>query len=255
MDREDRMRRAEDYVFGLMSERERERAERDMLVDADFRDSVMALAERLRTLNREKQPALSDATWGEIAERIARMPQMGAMAAPSPQAATAMPPAPDPARKGLLQVHRPFAHQFAGWRGTVVALCLIAAMAVGYLAGQAAAPAPQPLAVAVLAGADGLPGAIVEAYAGDGLRVLPLGELAVPAGKVLQLWTTPAGAAAPVPLGTLAVMREMRLTGPELPAPAAGQSFRVTLEDAPGSATGRPQGDEVLSGIAVVPPR
>lgn len=255
MDREDRMRRAEDYVFGLMDERERERAERDMEVDADFRDSVLALAERMRTLNREKQPALSDATWNEIAERIAHMPQMGAVPKQPAQAAFAMPPAPDPARKGFLRIHRPYAHQFAGWRGTVVAMCLIAAMAIGYLAGQATAPAPQPLAVAVLAGADGAPGVIVEAYAGDAVRVLPLGPLEVPAGKVLQLWTTPEGAAGPVPLGTLAAMREARLTGPELPRPRAGQPFGITLEDAPGSPTGRPQGEELVSGVAVAPPR
>lgn len=254
MEREDRMRRAEDYVFGLMDEQERERAERDMVLDPAFRESVLSLAERLRTQNRTKQPALSDAAWGEIAERIARMPQMGAAGTAAAQATFAMPPAPDPARKGHLMIKRPYAHQFGGWRGTVVALCLIAAMAVGYLAGQATAPAPRPLAVAILADQNGQAGALVEAYAADALRVLPLAAVELPAHKVLQVWTY-SEANTPVPLGALSRVEEARLVGPQQPAPQPGQRYEITIEDAPGSSAGRPVGALLFSGEAIAPPR
>lgn len=254
MELNDRMRRAEDYVFGLMDAHERERAERDMEADAEFRACVLSLAERLRKVNRDKQPALSDAAWGDVARRIAGMPQMAATGAAAPATATMM-SAPDPDRKGFLGIKRPSAHQFGGWRGTVVAMCLIAAMAVGYMAGQTAAPAPRPVVVAVLADESGTAGAIVEAYPAGAIRVLPLAAFEVPRAKVLQVWSTPEGAARPVPLGTLPRARETRLVGPDLPAPRHGQPYSITLEDAPGSSTGLPQGPVLVSGTAVAPPR
>ncbi|WP_246674490.1 hypothetical protein [Mesorhizobium sp. B4-1-3] len=52
----DRVARAGDYVFGLMNDRERARAERDLQVDPAFRDTVLRLAERLRAFD----PAVSE---------------------------------------------------------------------------------------------------------------------------------------------------------------------------------------------------
>lgn len=248
----DRMARAEDYVFGLMDEHERERAERDMEVDAEFRECVMMLAERLRKLHRAKGPApMSEEAWEEITQRISGMPQMGGQEAAARLAAMGA-RRPDPDRKGFLQIKRPAAYQFAGWRGTVVAGALVAAMAVGYLVGQASAPPPRPVVVAVL-GDGGAPAAIVEAYGDEKLRVLPLAALDVPAGKVLQLWTEHDGG--PVPLGAFDGMAELTLQGPELPAPVPGQFYQITLEDMPGSQTGRPAGPVLVSGEAVAPPR
>lgn len=246
----DRMTRAEDYVFGLMDEQERARAERDMAVDAEFRDCVMVLAERLRRLREPEGPiSISDDAWNEISERIAAMPQMAGGEAAARLAALGV-PAPDSSRKGFLRVKRPFAHQFGGWRGGIVAGALAAAIVVGYLAGQATAPAPAPQTVAVLETGDGTAGVVIEAYPDNRLRFLPLIAFDVPEGKVLQIW---AGA---VPFGVLGRAADVTLQGPEMPVPpAAGDRYEITLEDAPASSTGRPQGPVLVSGQAMVPPR
>ena len=122
----DRMARAEDYVLGLMDEHERERAERDMEVDAAFRECVLELAQRLQRLHEAKGPARAaprspDETWGEIAARLSALPQM----AGRPLAA--------PARS------RPAARNLdaaALRRGLVPALALAAAFALGWLAAR-----------------------------------------------------------------------------------------------------------------------
>jgi len=245
----DRMARAEDYVFGLMDEHERERAERDMEVDAEFRDCVMVLAERLRRLREPHGPiSISDDAWNEISDRIATMPQMTAGDAAARLAAMGV-QAPDPSRKGLLRVKRPFAHHFDGWRGTVIAGALAAAMAVGYFAGQGTAPAPSPLTVAVLETGDGTPGAVIEAYPADRLRFLPLVDFDVPTGKVLQLWL------GEMPVAVLDRAADVTLQGPDGSAPQVGGRYEITLEDAPASSTGRPQGPVLARGVAVAPPR
>lgn len=231
----DRMTRAEDYVFGLMSEQERARAERDMEVDPAFRECVMMLAEQLRRLREPDGPvSISDDAWAQISGRIAAMPQMAGMAGT----------APDPTRKGMLGVKRPFAHQFGGWKGTVMALALAAAMAVGYVVGQASAPVPSPQTLALLEAPDGTAGALVEAYADRSLRILPLADIEVPPGKVLQVW------AVGRPVGVLPHAGEGMLRGPELPLPREGEVYELTLEDAPGVPAGRPPGPVVLSGEA-----
>ncbi|RWF72704.1 MAG: hypothetical protein EOQ34_11225 [Mesorhizobium sp.] len=91
----DRIARAGDYVFGLMDERERARAERDLEIDPAFRDAVLRLAERMRAL--EPQPI--------VINKIERKPY----------------------GVGL--------HSLGGRLGLAIALALAAAFALGYLAG------------------------------------------------------------------------------------------------------------------------
>ena len=153
----------------------------------------------------------------------------------------------------MLGVKRPGAHQFGGWRGTVVALALFAAMVVGWYAGQASAPAPKPVVVALLDDRAGVPAIMLEAYGNDTVRVLPLAAVDVPGGRVLQLWTWQGDTA--VPLAAFNAATDMTLQGPDLPSPVPGQSYAITLENAPGSATGRPGPDVLFSGEAVAPPR
>lgn len=78
MPRDDsRTARASDYILGLMNDTERERAERDLEVDAAFRDTVMQMAERMRVF---EQPGAADTgeeeRWRKVAGRIAALPQM-----------------------------------------------------------------------------------------------------------------------------------------------------------------------------------
>lgn len=245
MDHNDRMARAEDYVFGVMDEKARERAERDMETDTEFRNCVMTVAERLRKLHlaREAPAPVTEETWREIGTRIAAMPQMAA--------------GTEPARAGggLTGIRQPFAHQLGGWRGAVVAACLAAAMGIGYLAGKAAAPLPPAAAVAILEGEDGAAQALVELTGAGTVRVVPLAGFAVPDGKVLELWARAGDGGEAAALGTLARAAETTFSPPGLPVPQSGLLFTITLEDAPGAAGTAPQGPVLASGTARPVPR
>jgi anti-sigma-K factor RskA len=66
----------------------------------------------------------------------------------------------------------------------------------------------QPQLIVVLLDAQAQPGAIVEAYARQRVRVVPLERFDIPEGKVLQVWTLPGPATGPVSLGLLEGARD-----------------------------------------------
>ncbi|PZV33680.1 hypothetical protein [Mesorhizobium kowhaii] len=126
----DRTARAGDYVLGLMNDAERERAERDLEIDPAFRDAVVQLAERMHVFDRA-EPADGEERWNQITQRIADLPQMrrsglGGNDAKSPTVIRSL-------------SRRPYGiglHALGGRRGFVVAVGLIVAFALGYLAGK-----------------------------------------------------------------------------------------------------------------------
>lgn len=120
----DRMARAGNYVLGLMDDEERERAERDLERDGEFRDAVVQIAERMHLFDLNAAPhAAFDTRWQAISARIGEMPQMRA-SAPGSDAGPARP------------VQRSGMHSVPGWRGAIVAASLMVACGVGYLAGS-----------------------------------------------------------------------------------------------------------------------
>lgn len=128
----DRVARAGDYVFGLMNDRERARAERDLEIDPAFRDTVLRLAERLRAFDPVGTEA-RDNRWELVTQRLAELPQMQTRVAGAAAPATEAPPP---------MIHRlerkPYGvglHSPGGRLGFVIALALVAAFALGYLAG------------------------------------------------------------------------------------------------------------------------
>ena len=125
----DRIARAGDYVLGLMNDRDRQRAERDLEIDPAFRDTVLRLAERMRVFD---DAAPVDDRWKLVSQRIADLSQMRLAALG--EAEEAKPP---------VMIHRlerpPYGvglHSSGGRRGTVIAIALVTAFALGYLAGQ-----------------------------------------------------------------------------------------------------------------------
>jgi len=125
-----RRKRAGDYVLGLMSAAERERAERDLEVDAAFRDAVIQLAESMHAFDRTETPAApSPERWQAIAAHIAELPQMRHAALDGTGA-----------RKPVIgAVRRTFGmglHALPDRRASFVALGLVVAFALGYLAGK-----------------------------------------------------------------------------------------------------------------------
>lgn len=126
----DRVARAGDYVLGQMNDAERERAERDLEIDAAFRDAVVQLAERMHVFDRAK-PAEGEERWTEITQRIADLPQMrtsglGGSDAKSPTVIRSLSQRP----------HGIGLHALGGRRGFVVTVGLIVAFALGYLSGK-----------------------------------------------------------------------------------------------------------------------
>lgn len=128
----DRIARAGDYVFGLMDERERARAERDLEIDPAFRDTVLRLAERMRALEPAgASNAASDQRWQLVQRRLGELPQMRLAGLTDAEAK------PQP-----IVIHRlerkPYGvglHSLGGRLGFVIAMALLAAFALGYLAG------------------------------------------------------------------------------------------------------------------------
>ncbi|MER8676797.1 MULTISPECIES: hypothetical protein [unclassified Mesorhizobium] len=122
----DRIARAGDYVLGLMNDRDRERAERDLEIDPAFRDTVMRLAERMHVLDRGAPSGGSD-RWRLISQRIAELPQMRVVGQ-------------DEAKPVIGRLERkPYGvgvHSLGGRRGAVIAIALMVVFALGYLVGQ-----------------------------------------------------------------------------------------------------------------------
>ena len=243
----DRTTRAGDYVLGLMSDEERERAEHDIAYDPDFRNAVLALAQKMHVFDRDAGPdPVPTDMWPAIASRIAELPQMrGVGVDAAAREAPRLRPTPGRKRFGL--------HAVQGWRPALMAACLLAACGVGYLAGTSVGHRA-PVVVVVLNTGTQVPGAIFEAYADNSVRIVPLEDFAVPPGQTMQVWTLYDQAVGPVSLGTLGAARETVLDGSDLPVPKANQLYEITLEPAPGSPTGRPTGPILVKGFATVPP-
>lgn len=130
IDESDRLARAGHYVLGLMDDEERERAERDLERDGAFRDAVLNIAERMHVLDAGPAP---DGRWRAVSGRIAQMPQMRGAA---PAATLSAGPRTANSRSAI----RIGLHSFPGWRAALMAASLIAASALGYVAGSSNAP-------------------------------------------------------------------------------------------------------------------
>ena len=121
------MSRAGSYVLGLMNEAERERAERDLEVDAEFRDAVVRIGVRLHLIDLAPATRADGADrWKLLAQRIGEMPHMRhGIGAPAAALETRKPAA---VGRGLHAVPSP--------RATALAIALIAAFVAGYLAAR-----------------------------------------------------------------------------------------------------------------------
>ncbi|BCG92924.1 hypothetical protein [Mesorhizobium sp. 131-2-1] len=128
----DRIARAGDYVFGLMNDIERRRAERDLEIDPAFRDAVLRLAERMRAFDPEPAGGAPDNRWKQVTQHIAELPQMRQAGVGVDDGRKERPPA-------IRRLERPpygvGLHALGGRRRFVIAMALVAAFALGYLSG------------------------------------------------------------------------------------------------------------------------
>lgn len=234
--REDIDRLVCDFALGLASPEEAVWIEQRIAEDDGIRAELLLVQERLRELDYAATPEpVPDLLWSGIAQRL-REPTVVALedhrtAAPDPRA-----------------------RETGYWRGFVtaaLAASLLFAAATG--AFFTLRQPPEPIVIAVLLDSEANPGAIVEALGTDRVRIVPLVDIPVPAGRALEVWTLQDPAAGPVSLGLLQEASEATLAGFDLPRPDAEQLYEITLEPVTGSPIGRPTGPVLFKGFAKIP--
>ena len=226
------------YVAGLMSEDEARAFETRLASDPRVRAACKRQRERFLELDVAAAPAeVSDGLWSRIETGLGAQPRVASLA----QRRAASPNAP-------MTRHVPNRREF--WRGFAAA-SLVAMIGAGAIR-VTLWPSP-PKLVVVLLDAEARPVSLVEAFEGQRIRVVPLGQIEVPQGRTLQVWTLPDPQTGPVSMGLMPAVTATTLEGPPLPAPKLEQLYEITLEPTGGSPTGRPTGPIVGKGFAKAP--
>jgi anti-sigma-K factor RskA len=238
---DDRSGAAGEYVMGTLSEAERSRFEEVLAGDIDLQREVYHWQDRLLALSAQTAPAQpSAALWPRIAAGLTPLvaPVTGA---PTRRAVAAPPSRP------------PWWQRLGWWQGlSGLSVAVSVLLATVLLLQQPGTPAG-PRYLALLQSPDGqATGWVVEVQAGRELRLVPLDDrTVVPAGRALQFWTKPDGAAGPTSLGLVRAGQTVVMPASKLPAVGPKQLFEITLEPATGSPIGRPTGPILFVGRSV----
>lgn len=230
----DDLERVGEYVLGLFDDAEAAAFEQRLAAEPELQAAVAKLRAHMEKLDDTVgAPPADPALWQRIA---------GKLDDSAPMAGAPVERQPRPANDN-------------GWiRRFGMAASVLIALGVGYLAGSNLSTPRQPMMIAVLLTEDGAqPGAIVEAFADDSIRLVPLELAQKPADRVYQVWTLPDADTGPVSMGIFDDPQTIRLAGPNLPPPESGQLYEITLEPAGGSPTGRPTGPILVKGFAKTP--
>ncbi|MCE0917520.1 MULTISPECIES: anti-sigma factor [unclassified Pseudomonas] len=212
---------AGEYVLGTLSAEQQETVLKRLDSDRALRDAVDAWEQRLLGLNALATPlAPSPRLWQRINRSLGDRP-----AQPSWWR-----------RLGL-------------WQGLAGA-GLAASLLLGLALLTVQSPATTYMVVLV-APATQAPGWVVQARGADQVQLIPLGKSEVPGGKVLQFWTKGEQWPAPISLGLIKPGEQVTVPLERLPAVEPNQLFELTLENAGGSASGRPNGPVQFIGRAV----
>lgn len=242
LDADERGASAGEYVLGTLSRDERAAFERELLHDPALLADVYFWQDRLFPLTGAVAPhEPNTALWPAIEQALAAP----AGAAPRNEHPTALGPAANDAVWRRLR-----RWQWIGGGALAASAVLASVLGLKMLAPPAESPARY---LAVLqAPDDRSTGWIVEVTRGDRVRLIPVGPMApVPAGKALQFWTKPEGAAGPTSLGLVGAGRTTELPAARLPAVGEKQLFELTLEAEGGSPIGRPTGPILFVGRTV----
>lgn len=226
---------AADHALGLLEGERLAEAERLSTEDRFFGDMVATWRERLCELDATAVPAVPGP---ELWQRI-----RGSLETP---AATAVPVGRDR--------HRPVLgarlwQSLPAWRAaglTGLAASLTLALILWNLIGLQPAG---PIYVAVLMTEANQAAAIVNTYRDGHAELIPLGPIAVPDGRALQVWTLWDRERGPVSVGLLDQARSSRLDVGRLPRAVPDQLFEISLEPKQGSPTGRPTGPVLMKGL------
>ena len=154
MTREERLAAAGNYVLGQLEGAELAAFEAALTADAELAGMVARLQAQLQALDDTVEPATVDAAmWAKIEARL------GAQVSATPAVPTATRPAPR--------------RSSPAWY-TALAASVVVAAGLGFAAGSLMRPEAKPVVIAVLVDEAGtLPGAIVEAFADNSVRIVP----------------------------------------------------------------------------------
>jgi anti-sigma-K factor RskA len=226
-DASERSADAGEYVLGTLDDAARADVQRRLDTDAALRAEVYAWQDRLLGLTQRVAPIEPRAgTWTGIAARL-------------------VPPMPRTAANDALW-QRLRRWQVAGALAMAASLLLAALFVL-----RAPEPASARYLALLQAPDDKSTGWIVEVTA-DKVRLVPVAPTpAVPAGRTLQFWTKPEGAAGPTSLGLVRAGIVTELPVSRLPAVAPQTLFELTLEPEGGSPLGRPTGPILYVGRSV----
>jgi anti-sigma-K factor RskA len=230
---------ADEYVLGLLEPGEAAAVSMEAEGSPALATAIARSRERFLPLDTSVEPlSPSRGLWDAIAGRL-----------PEATAATTS-AAPDTARaaaKIAVNDNVP-----SGWRATAlgaIAASLLLATSLGWSLMRTV----EPLVIAVLVNEAGQVQAVVEDFGNETASVRLLEDVAVPADRMMQVWTLPSRETGPVSLGLLAAGRSAVLRPPALPQPRDSQLYEITLEQAGGSPTGRPTGPILAKGLAQRP--
>jgi anti-sigma-K factor RskA len=228
---------AGEYVMGTLPAEARRAVQRRLALEPALAEAVAAWEERLLPLTGLAAPLTpSDRLWRRI-ERSLEAQEM-----------------PD-AEAGVREIAPP--RRWVGWaslslwRGLAGTGFAMAAIAASVLLTRAPPDAAPRYMVVLVAPQDKSPGWVVQAGAGNDIRLIPLGAAVVPADKVLQFWTKGDNWAGPVSLGLVTPGQSLHIALDKLPPLQPNQLFELTLEQANGSPTGKPTGPIQFIGRAV----
>lgn len=234
-DPQERTATAGEYVLGTLDAAERAAVERALPADGALQAEVYGWQDRLLALLRRVAPVEPpQGAWPAIEARL-------------PAAPTARPDA---------AANDPLWQRLRRWQLTgalaIAASLVLATLLV--LRAPSAVDAPARYLAVLQAPDSQATGWVVEITAGDKLRLVPVAAAAaepVPAGKTLQFWTKPEGAAGPTSLGLVRAGQTVELPVGRLPAVEAKTLFELTLEPEGGSTIGRPTGPILYVGRTV----
>lgn len=227
-DPQDRSAAAGEWVLGTLDAADRAAFEARLPNDAALQAEVYRWQDRLLPLARQVPPAEPPASlWQAIANRLAPAATRGEAA------------------------NEPLWRSLRRWRATA-ALGLAASLVLATLLVLRPAPEPARYLTLLQAPQTQRTGWVVEATAGQRIRLVPLEAAdAVPPGRVLQFWTKAQDAQAPTSLGLVQPGQPVELPASRAPTIEAQQLFELTLEPAGGSPTGRPTGPILYVGRSV----
>jgi anti-sigma-K factor RskA len=219
---------AADHALGLAEGAELERAQRLMETDTAFRAEVEALRRSLAELDATApEPAPGPEAWRRIE---------AALDAPPPPAAVTR-------RAG-------FWESLSFWRPAALGAAAAALLLAVGLGAALLRPPAQPIFVAVLQTDEGRAQAVVNAYADGTVTLVPIEQIGIPQGRIIEVWTLQSREQGPISIGRMDQARTLKLDLSRLRRPDAGHLFEMTVEPPGGSPTGRPTGPVLSKGLA-----